>query len=209
MPDVTSFESEFSWSATWIPKIRQLVGPMLLRQGTLDEDRREATDLIVLRAEGLRIACRVRRPGYAGKYPFDVTITAKRESGAACEWDKLIVAGFGDWFFYGHATTDNAKRGDIIPRHLINLPVAREWIATNHGPLRGPNKDAAGKRCWFYAVDVRAMNKALGGKALLASRITDPWVDEYSKSEREHFDENRRWHEPSSTGRADDSVREQ
>lgn len=178
----TTFKSEFSWAQTWIPKIKRYVGPMLLREGTLYEDRREATDLIVLRASGFRIACRVRRPGFA-KFKQEVTITAKRESGAACEWDKLIEAGFGDWFFYGHATNVAAQRGDILPRHLIDLSVARDWIKENHGPLLGPNKDAVGKRCWFYAVNVIKLNSDLNGKALLASRTEYPTTAESSDSE--------------------------
>lgn len=198
MPNVTNFKGEFAWSATWIPKIREIIGPLVLREGTLHEDQHEATDLIVLRAEGLRIACRLRRPGYAEKYAYDVTITAKRESGAACEWDKLILGGFGDWFFYGHATQEIAKGGNIIPRHLIDLNVARPWILENHGPLLGPNKDGAGKRCWFYAVDVRVMQAALGKKALLGSRVaekkttpsTESWLTEYSEEEAKRWPTN-------------------
>lgn len=195
----TSFATEFAWSRTWIPKIRRMVGPFLLREGTLYEDQREATDLIVLRTDGLRVACRVRKPGYAAKYMLDVTITAKRETGAACEWDKLILGGFGDWFFYGHATNVSAKNGDILPRYLIDLPVCRDWIRENHGPLLGPNKDAVGVRCWFYAVNVAVMNTALNGKALIASRMpseTDLWRDEFAMKEPKYWDENGRWHPP-------------
>jgi hypothetical protein len=44
----------------------------------------------------------VRRFGYADRYPFDITMRARRGSGAKTELSK-IVEGFGDWFFYGHA----------------------------------------------------------------------------------------------------------
>lgn len=175
MPDdgrKTDFQTEFSWSRTWIPRIRQIIGPWLLREGNEFEDQREATDLIVLKLEGARIACRVRRPGYSN-FP-DITITCRRETGAPCEYNKLILGGYGDYFFYGHATNDDARAGDILPRYLIDMSVARPWIAKNHGPELGPNKDNLGRRCWFYGVNPFAMNDALAGKALVAHRGKPP-----------------------------------
>jgi len=180
----TNFAAEFAWSRTWIPKIRAIVGPLVLREGSLQEDQEEATDLIVLRADGLRVACRVRRPGYAFQYPFDVTITARRESGAPCEWDKLILRGFGDWFFYGHATDNDARSGDILPRYLLDLSVCREWIRRNHGSELGPNKDAHGSKCWFYAVGVGKMNKELGGKALIEWTLPPDLENAISREQR-------------------------
>ena len=175
--DYRTFSSEFKWSQTWIPRMRQLIGPCLLREATITEDQREATDLIVLKAEGLRIACRVRRPGYAHKWPNDITITCRHETGVACEWDKMIEGGMGDWFFYGHATSPVAIEGDILPRYLIDLGCARQWIRDNHGPERGPNKGFPGERCWFYAIDVIKMNRALNGKAVIAQQRVAPHLE--------------------------------
>lgn len=155
--------------------MRKYIGPQLLRPGTLEEDQKEATDLIVLKADGIRIACRVRTPGYL-KWKDEITITAKRESQARCEWDKMIVEGLGDMFFYGHATCDvvSEPKADIHPRYLIDLRIARPWILANPGELRGPNKDAVGRRCWFRAFNLQQMKRELGNECIVAA---NPEVD--------------------------------
>jgi hypothetical protein len=89
-------------SDLFIPEIRRIVGPHLLQPSNLEQDCTEATDLIILHAHDMRIAARIRRHGYGDKYPFDITIRARRDSGVKTELSK-IVDGWRDWFFYGHA----------------------------------------------------------------------------------------------------------
>ena len=64
----TKFSTSFAWSQQWIPKLRAAVGYYAFRPATYEEDTKEATDLIMLEASGLRVACRVRTPGYVEKY---------------------------------------------------------------------------------------------------------------------------------------------
>ena len=59
-------------------------------------------DLVILKARSMAIGVRVRRPGYAERFPGQFTIRSHRESGAKTELRK-IVEGWGDWLFYGHA----------------------------------------------------------------------------------------------------------
>lgn len=175
----------FNWQAQYIPRIRAIVGAYLLQPATLEQDQREATDLIVLEAlKGPRIACRVRTPKYATGWYRDaqtgvkryfkneVTITCERETGALCEWDKMILGGMADWFFYGIAVASKHPRqvGSIKPLTIIDLRVSRDWIRENHGPKTGPNKDSVGRRCWFYPVYIDDMVKALGPAALIARK---------------------------------------
>jgi len=170
-PRTTSFRGEFEWSRQWIPALRRFIGPHLLREATLEEDRTQATDLIVLATAGLRVACRVRHPGYAGKFGKEFTITCRRETGAACEFDKLILAGWADWFCYAHATTEGVTDGGKLqPAYLVDLRCARSWISRNHGRELGPNKDPVGSRCWFYAISIDALIAACGLDALVAVR---------------------------------------
>lgn len=154
----TDFQREKQWSDQFIPKIRQIIGPHILRPSTLKEDATEATDLIMLRAETLRIACRVRRPGYAIKYGLEITITCRRETGHECEYDKMILGGMADWFFYAHAP-------DLMPRYLIDLEKARPIIVelVNVGTIKeqGPNKDVPGRRCWFFPVPIALLKRAI------------------------------------------------
>jgi hypothetical protein len=128
----------------------------------MKQDQQEATDLIVLVSPGeFRVACRLRTPGYANSSQFfyEFTITCRRETGAECEWDKMICDDWGDWFFYGHTTTQKPKDegARIFPWMLVDLSLSRSWLYDHHGPELGPNKDTEGNRCWFYAYDIRRL----------------------------------------------------
>lgn len=153
----TNFASAFAWSKLWIPQMRKIIGPHLLRESSFEEDTKQATDLIVLKAQGLRIACRLRTPGYAADYGEEITMTCRRESGAACEWHKMILGDWGDWFFYGHATHQTPSVGDVRPYFLIDLAKARPILRCKKWMESGPNKDDFGKRCWFHAFHVHSL----------------------------------------------------
>lgn len=96
-----SYGKDRPWSDQYLPAVRAIVGPQLLVPAPLERDIEEATDLIVLRARDMTIAVRLRRPGYADKFPGEFTIRSKRATGAKTELRK-IVDGWADWLFYGH-----------------------------------------------------------------------------------------------------------
>lgn len=116
------------WSDQFIPHIKRIVGFHLLQVTPHEIDCKQATDLMVFTARDLRIAARVRRPGFAERYPFQFTLRASQPSGAETELSKMIN-GWGDWLFYGHSTDDeraislfwildlNAFRAALIRRH--------------------------------------------------------------------------------------------
>jgi hypothetical protein len=114
-----SFQSDFDWQMQFVPVIRSIIGPLLLEPAPLELDMHEATDMIVLRARDMRIACRVRRPGYAEPYPWDFTIRSRRDSGAETELSKILMRGWGDAMFYGHAA--QLEAGPIARWHFIDL----------------------------------------------------------------------------------------
>ena len=116
------YPADRAWSDRFVPAIKQIVGPYLLEPAPLDVDRREATDLIVLRARNMRIAARIRREDIARDYPFEFTIRSHRENGVTTELDK-IFNGFGDWLFYGHARHND--KTDICLWWLIDLHAFR------------------------------------------------------------------------------------
>jgi hypothetical protein len=91
---------------------------------SLEQDRHEASDLVVLVAANAKIACRVRRPGYAEKYPGQFTVRSRRENGATTELRKMLD-GWGDWFFYGHATGIETR---IHPWWLLDLKSFRAHL---------------------------------------------------------------------------------
>lgn len=94
------------WSDRMLPQVRHLIGPLLLEPAPLELDCKQATDLIVLKARDMRIAVRVRRPGYYCNFKYEFTLRAKHDNGAETELSK-IVNGWGDWLFYGHADKDD------------------------------------------------------------------------------------------------------
>lgn len=137
-----SYRSDRAWSDQFIQSICQIVGPLLLTEAPLKIDQEENTDLIVLSVDAKRIACRVRRHGYADRYPNEFTIRCRRDSGMETELSK-IINGFGDWMFYGHqAALDTIEidpwmlldlrpfRGGLI-RHLNHQHVLRCGVKPN------------------------------------------------------------------------------
>lgn len=121
---MSAYTKDREWSDQYIPTIRRIVGPELLIVSPPEIDCREAADLIVLRGRDMTIAARVRRVGYADRYPFDFTIRSHRASGAKTELAKLLE-GWGDWMFYGHAS----PMPKVINRWwLIDLHVWRETL---------------------------------------------------------------------------------
>ena len=123
------FNKDKEFSDIFLPQICAIVGPLLLEPAPIEMDQTEATDLKILKARDLRIACRVRRGGYADCYPNDFTIRLERPSGAKTELAK-ILDGFCDLSFYGHA-----GRGGAIDRYfVIDLDIFREALKQDqHG----------------------------------------------------------------------------
>lgn len=136
------------WSDRYIPQIKSLVGSHLLQAAPDLLDQRHATDLLMLDARDMRIAARVRRPGYAERYPYDFTIRSRLPSGGETELAK-IINGAGDWMFYGHAS---ASGEGFDKWWLIDLRAFRAGLVRyGEKGLRWGNKtNADGTRfTWF------------------------------------------------------------
>lgn len=145
-----------SWSDRFLPEIQELVGPHLLDVAADEPDRRQATDLMMLTARDVRVAARVRRPGFGRRYPYEFTLRSRLPSGAETELAK-IVNGHGDWLFYGHASEDQARIEDWW---LIDLRAFRAGLirqATNGGRIRCGDKVNPDGTCfkWF---DIRSFS---------------------------------------------------
>jgi hypothetical protein len=113
------------WSDQYIPLISDIVGRHLLTPATREQDTTQATDLVVVRGGDMRVAARVRRPGYLSRYPDDFTIRTRAWDGGPTEMDK-ICSGWGDWMFYGHATREGVG---IAAWMILDLDVFRWAIA--------------------------------------------------------------------------------
>lgn len=155
-----SYAADRAWSDQYLTAIRQIIGPHLLVPSSLEVDTQQASDLVVLRGRDMTIACRVRRHGYADRYPWDVTLRAKRDSGARTELEK-IVEGWADWMFYGHAAQGAGQldRWFLLDLHQWRREMIREGLRTNFNmqpELRGAIcKKSNGDGTHFVTFDVR------------------------------------------------------
>jgi hypothetical protein len=102
-PDVTR---DFDWQRKFMDPIKRTLANYLITEAPLEEDARHNTDLLVLKAEAVRIACRVRRHKYVG-YADEFTVRSGRPNGTETELQKLI-SGWGDFIFYGIADTEES-----------------------------------------------------------------------------------------------------
>jgi hypothetical protein len=130
-PDV---EHDFEWGRQFIPELKQIIGVHLIGEAPFEDDAKRATDLIVLRLEAIRIACRIRRHQYLEPYGDEFTIRTDRPSGAETELGKLI-SGWGDYIIYGFASDDDSP--PLVAWVLADLSVFRLWYMRELVRLKG------------------------------------------------------------------------
>lgn len=154
------FDHDYDWQRKFIPEIKRVCVDLLVGEAPIEEDMRRNTDMIVLRLEPVRVACRVRRSigengvNYLQKYPDDFTIRAERPSGVQTELQK-VLSGWGDYMFYGFAAADSTS---LAAWMLGDLSVFRLWhhheLALGHQPSRMlPNRDGT-KFCAYNIKDL-------------------------------------------------------
>lgn len=117
------------WSDQFIPEIKRIVGPLLMSETPFEIDAEQAADLMVFKAKDMRIAARVRRPGYE-QFAYEFTIRSRRDSGAETELSK-IVNGWGDWMFYAH----DGGEGTFSRWWLIDLDAFRASLIRSRGQI--------------------------------------------------------------------------
>jgi hypothetical protein len=153
MPD---YNTDRRWSNRFIPELKRIVADLVIATAPDVEDMLRNTDLIVLKAEGQRIACRVRRHRYLTRFPFDITVRSERASGAETELAK-IVKGFGDYMLYAFASEDETH---LCAWRIIDLARFRLWFQHRAEATKGmPGKEQRNgdRASQFLAFDVRDM----------------------------------------------------
>jgi hypothetical protein len=158
-----NYDEDREWSDRYITAVGEIVGPYLLVPAPVERDRKEATDLIVIKARDMTIAARVRRSGYAEKYPRQFTLRCGRPSGTKTELSK-IVDGWADWMFYGHASSRND--GSISDWMLIDLTALRAAFVRYPNILHPPYQQGCGMETnrdgtTFRYFDVRYLPKSV------------------------------------------------
>ena len=162
-----SYTIDRQWSDQFIPSIKTIVGPLLLVETPDEIDCNQAADLMVFSARNIRIAARVRRHGYADRFPYEFTLRCARDSGAETELSK-IIDGWGDWMFYGHAST---HEGVLLRWWIIDLAIFRASLIrdrNNDRILCGKKSNGDGTHfAWF---DLRSFPESL----VVASGVAPP-----------------------------------
>jgi len=168
---MTGWENDKKWSDRFLPEIKRILGERLIAEPPIEEDAERNTDLIVLKLDAVRIACRVRNHEYLAKYGNEFTIRAGRPSGAKTELTK-IIEGWGDYFFYAFADAEEERIAQWI---LGDLKPFRPWIfrfmAKNGGRLPGnerQNTDGSSRFIAFRHDDIPGFVVARGGMRLTA-----------------------------------------
>ncbi len=137
------------WSDGFLPQVKQIIAQHVISVAPNAMDWHEATDLVTLDAAPQRIAVRIRRPGYAERFPYDFTIRSGLPSGAPTELNK-VVNGYGDWMFYGHAD----EYGRLAKWWLLDLRAFRAALIRRADIRYGTQENFDGTSfTWF---DVRS-----------------------------------------------------
>lgn len=122
-------------------QVKAILGAYLIAEAPMEEDAKRNTDLIVLRLDAVRVACRIRTHEYLARYPDEFTIRAGRPNGTKTELAK-IIEGWGDYLFYGFTDADQTRLAAWL---LGDLRVFRLWLMdqtrANGGKLPGAGKD--------------------------------------------------------------------
>ncbi|MGH9381088.1 MAG: hypothetical protein ACRD2Z_10815, partial [Thermoanaerobaculia bacterium] len=132
----------------FIPEMKGIIGTHLIGEAPFEEDAQRATDLIVLKLDAIRVACRIRSSAYLRRYGGEFTLRSSRPNGVETELSK-ILAGWGDYLLYGFA----AEAGPSLAAWLLgDLHEFRRWhnralYRMARGEAPGIHKQNADRTC--------------------------------------------------------------
>lgn len=152
---VADWQADKRWSDRFLPEIKAILGTHLIAEPPIEEDAERNTDLMVLRMDAVRVACRVRKHNYVSRYGHEFTIRSGRPSGVKTEITK-IIEGWGDYLFYGFC--DRGER-ELCQWVLGDLKAFRLWFnrqcVTGTVPgIEKPNTDGSSTLRAFPVNDI-------------------------------------------------------
>ena len=145
------WEKDKIWSDRFLPEIKGIVGRTLISEPPIEDDQQRNTDLIVLKLDAVRVACRIRKNEYLSRYGNEFTIRAGRPSGIKTELTK-VIEGWGDYFFYGFSDTYEKS---LAKWFMGDLKKFRIWymrqLKKNHGVPPGKKLQNRDGSSFFFA----------------------------------------------------------
>lgn len=121
---LASWQHDHEWSRRFLREMKRICGEHLIGEAPYEDDAERNTDLVVLRLEPFRIACRVRKFQYYDRFGGQFTIRSGRPSGHKTELAK-IVEGWGHYILYGFCNEDQTALWAWV---LGDLNVFRLWF---------------------------------------------------------------------------------
>lgn len=163
------------------PQIKSILGRLLIGEAPEQIDMHEATDLIVLRMDPVRIACRIRGWKFYERFGDGFTIRSYRPSGAQTELAK-ISGGFCDLYFYGFEDTEQERVGAWVVLDLDVFRDAYKAYMAGGRPMvvdRRDNTDGSSSFVGFRLSEfptelVKARHKPSDGRLLRVTGTTAP-----------------------------------
>lgn len=145
------------WADQFTPHIKAILGQVFIEEATVEADRTENTDLVLVMA-GKRVAVRIRdlaeRAAYNRRNEW--TVRLRRPSETPTELAKLMD-GFGDYFLYGWG--DPAVHR-VVAWTVFDLAKVRSWLfayVMAHHALPGKQQDTKDGSARFLALCIDAM----------------------------------------------------
>lgn len=138
-----------------MPEVQEILGRNFIGIANEEEDQQHNTDLIVLRMDGLRFGCRIRKHAYYKTFPNDFTIRFSLPSGGKTEYEK-ILEGWGDYLFYGFA---NEAETSLHLWRIIDFERFRAFVtwykSNNNDKIPGMEQKNSDQSSTFRAFNVK------------------------------------------------------
>lgn len=132
-----TYDTDMSFSEACMPEVKKILGSVFFRKAPKHLDQQRNTDLIVLTAGDMQIACRIRRAWeiqrsgltLVKQYPYDVTFRSSRDNGTETELSKML-GGYGTHMFYGFGDVQHRiVRWVILDLHAVRSLVGADGFA--------------------------------------------------------------------------------
>lgn len=159
---MNDWENDKRWSDRFLPEIKAILGRFLIKEASREEDAERNTDLVVLKMDSVRIACRIRRNAYLGSYGNQFTIRSGRPSGIKTELTK-IVEGWGNFLFYGFSNKEETQieQWKIADLNVFRLEFNRKICALPRLQIPGYTQKNQDRSSSFLAFDWCQFSKGL------------------------------------------------